>query len=85
LSPSFAPDFKRRFMVIYHRPMSQQWLDRDYASSPVNLTAALRPWPAEYMEGWDVSTLVNAPENDMLECIRPVGGDLPSRRQLSLL
>ena len=71
--------------VIYGRPMSQQWLDRDYASSPMNLTAALRPWPAEYMEGWDVSTLVNAPENDTLECIRPVEGDPPSRRQLSLL
>jgi putative SOS response-associated peptidase YedK len=36
------------------------------------LDAALRPWPSEYMEAWDVSPLVNAPENDTPECIRPL-------------
>ena len=46
------------------------------------LDAALRPWPSEYMEAWDVSTLVNAPANDTPECIRPLPGGFMHRGQL---
>jgi putative SOS response-associated peptidase YedK len=43
--------------------MGRQWLEHQFGGSATALDAALRPWPSEYMEAWDVSTLVNAPEN----------------------
>jgi putative SOS response-associated peptidase YedK len=73
-----------RMPVIYDRDMGQQWLERNYASSPMNLAAALRPWPSGYMEAWDVSPLVNAPSNDSLECIRPLPAGRARTGQLPL-
>jgi putative SOS response-associated peptidase YedK len=73
-----------RMPVMYDRDMGQQWLERNYASSPMNLAAALRPWPSEYMEAWDVSPLVNAPENDSVTCIQPVVHDQQTKPQLPL-
>jgi hypothetical protein len=37
------------------------------------------------MEAWDVSPLVNAPENDTAACIQPVASSQPTKRQLPLL
>jgi hypothetical protein len=34
--------------------------------------AAARPLPAEDLEAYEVSTLVNSPRNDSSECVRPV-------------
>jgi putative SOS response-associated peptidase YedK len=39
-----------------------------------NALSLLKPYPAENMEGYDVSTLVNNPPNDSPECIRPIEG-----------
>jgi len=61
-----------RMPVIYDRAMGRQWLEHQFGSSAMALDFALRPWPSEYMEEWDVSTLVNAPENDTPECVRPL-------------
>ena len=61
-----------RMPVMYDREMGQQWLERNFGSSAVTLAAALRPPPSERMEAWDVSTLVNAPENDTPEMHRAV-------------
>jgi putative SOS response-associated peptidase YedK len=69
--------------VIYDRAMGQQWLERDYSSSPMNLASALSPWPSEFMEAWDVSTLVNSPENDTPACLQPAGSQ-SAKRQLPL-
>jgi putative SOS response-associated peptidase YedK len=74
-----------RMPVIYDRAMGRQWLEHQFGGSGMALAAALWPWPSEYMEAWDVSTLVNAPENDTPECIRPVGANQSSSRQLPLL
>jgi len=49
------------------------------------LTAILQPFPSELMEAHDVSTLVNSPENNTAECIQPVSGSEPFKRQLPLL
>ena len=51
-----------RMPVIYDIEMGRQWLEHDFGSSSMMLAAVMRPWPSEYMEAWDVSTLVNAPE-----------------------
>jgi putative SOS response-associated peptidase YedK len=74
-----------RMPVMYDREMGRQWLERNLGGSAVTLAAALRPPPSERLEAWDVSTLVNAPENDTPECIRPVARDQSPKRQLPLL
>jgi putative SOS response-associated peptidase YedK len=74
-----------RMPVIYDRAMGRQWLEHQFGGSAMALDAALRPWPSEYMEAWDVSPLVNAPENDTAACIQPVASSQPTKRQLPLL
>ena len=73
-----------RMPVIYDRAMGQQWLHRNYAYSPMNLAAALRPPPSEHMEAWDVSPLVNSPDNDTPECVKQLPGHV-QRGQLPLV
>jgi putative SOS response-associated peptidase YedK len=73
-----------RMPVIYDRDMGQRWLD-DSINSAMVLAAVTRPWPSEYMEAWDVSTMVNAPENDSAECILPVSPSDRIKSQLPLL
>jgi putative SOS response-associated peptidase YedK len=74
-----------RMPVIYDRAMGRQWLEHQFGGSAMALDEALRPWPSEYMEAWDVSPLVNAPENDTAACIQPVASSQPTKRQLPLL
>ena len=69
--------------VIYDDPMGRQWVDRDHGSA-MSLAAATRPMPSEYMAAHDVSTLVNTPENDTLECIKPLPAGYVHRGQLPL-
>jgi len=46
----------------------------------------LKPLPAELMDAYDVSPIVNSAKYDGPECIQPVSeDDIPSGRQLSLL
>jgi putative SOS response-associated peptidase YedK len=71
--------------VIYDRAMGRQWLEHQFGGSGMRLAAALRPWPSEYMEAWDVGTLVNSPENDTSACVQPVSNGQPTKRQLPLL
>ncbi len=40
---------------------------------PGELQALLTPFPADEMEAYAVSTLVNSPRNDVPECLVPVG------------
>ena len=51
---------------------AQKWLAVDDEIA-LALTL-LKPFPADAMEGYDVSPLVNKPRNDLPECIRPVEG-----------
>jgi putative SOS response-associated peptidase YedK len=74
-----------RMPVMYDHDMGQQWLERNLSGSGMTLAAALRPPPSERLEAWDVSPLVNAPENDRPECIRPVSPTHLASRQLPLL
>jgi putative SOS response-associated peptidase YedK len=73
-----------RMPVIYDAAMGRQWLEHSYGRA-MTLAAVLRPWPSEYMEAWDVSPIVNAPENDCYECIQPVSPKQPIKAQLPLL
>jgi putative SOS response-associated peptidase YedK len=71
--------------VIYDRDMSRQWLEHSFGGRSMTLTAMLQPLPSELLEADDVSKLVNSPENDTAECIQPVSGSVPFKRQLPLL
>jgi putative SOS response-associated peptidase YedK len=52
---------------------------------PKFVAAVLQPWPSELMKAYEVSTLVNSPENDTAECIEPVSPNQAPKRQLPLL
>jgi putative SOS response-associated peptidase YedK len=67
-----------RMPVIYNVTMGRQWLEWGLFAE-MALALVLRPCRSEYMAVYDVSTLVNAPENDNAECIKPLPrGHIPS-------
>ena len=49
---------------------AQTWLAVD--DEIAHALTLLKPFPADAMEGYDVSNLVNDPRNDMPECVRPI-------------
>jgi putative SOS response-associated peptidase YedK len=53
------------------------WLDPG-EKSLARLLSCLTPYPAEEMEYYPVSRLVNSPANDSPECLRPLDADEPS-------
>lgn len=56
-----------RMPVILRRPDEEKWLD----PSTKDAAKLLTQYPAEAMKGYDVSTLVNSPNNDSSACIQP--------------
>ena len=60
-----------RMPVILPHNAYTQWLD-PFPQPPSNIQYLLMPYPAGEMEAYPVSTLVNSPANDRLECIAPV-------------
>jgi putative SOS response-associated peptidase YedK len=75
-----------RMPVIYDDVMGRYWLDENCTvNRPMELAAILQPSPSEYMEAWDVSTLVNAPENDSTACILPAAQSQTLKGQLPLV
>lgn len=59
-----------RMPVILQPSDYAQWLD-PAPLLPASLLPLLRPFPAEEMTAYPVSTLVNNPANDRPECIQP--------------
>jgi putative SOS response-associated peptidase YedK len=47
------------------------WIKSD---EPGHALSLLKPFPAELMDGYDVSELVNNPQNESAKCIAPVNG-----------
>jgi len=74
-----------RMPVIYDQEMGQQWLYRSFGSRRTELDLVLQPLPSEQLEAYEVSTLVNSPENDSPECIQPASAGVPRKSQLPLL
>lgn len=65
-----------RMPVILDHADYNRWLDRDKAAKDV--TDLLKPFDAERMEAWPVSTKVNTPKNQGAELIARVIGDGPT-------
>jgi putative SOS response-associated peptidase YedK len=57
--------------VIVPRELEGLWLDPS-PRAPGELARVLRPYPAEGLELFDVSSIVNSPANDGPECIQPI-------------
>ena len=55
-----------RMPVILHRDDEQRWIS---AQPDPSLVELLKPYPAEMMEAWPVSKLVNSPKIDEPEII----------------
>jgi putative SOS response-associated peptidase YedK len=61
-----------RMPVMLSDDDALKWLSVD--EEIADALSLLKPYPADKMEGYDVSTLVNNPRNDSPECIRPIEG-----------
>ena len=68
-----------RMPVILHPQDYEDWLQP--ATDPGMLMHLLRPYPAEAMIAYPVSTVVNSPANDSPACIAP----LPQQQNLMIL
>jgi putative SOS response-associated peptidase YedK len=62
-----------RMPVIFSEDAAKQWLVCKPETAPECLEL-LKPFPAEKMEAYEVSPLVNNPRNDSPECVRPIEG-----------
>lgn len=70
---SLMETIHRRMPVILEPDSYQQWLDPS-DQSPTQLDGLLKSYPAEEMEAYPVSRLVNRPSNDSPDCIAPADG-----------
>ncbi|MFZ5819576.1 MAG: SOS response-associated peptidase [Chloroflexota bacterium] len=59
-----------RMPVILPPDDYPQWLDAA-PRPPESLLPLIKPYPAEKMTAYPVSTLVNSPQNDRAECVAP--------------
>jgi putative SOS response-associated peptidase YedK len=60
-----------RMPVMYRRDMGKQWLEESIRDDLV-LSLVTQPVLSEEIEAYEVSTVVNSPENDSPECVRRV-------------
>jgi len=60
-----------RMPVVLSESDEARWLDPEITDSKAVLSL-LKPYPAEEMECFKVSTIVNSPKNDIPECITPL-------------
>lgn len=69
----FMKNIHDRMPVILPESAYQTWLN-PMEMNPALLQPLLRPYPAEAMSAYQVSTLVNSPANELAGCIHPVHG-----------
>lgn len=60
-----------RMPVILSPETFKMWL-AETPQTPQNLQPLIKPYPPDEMEAYPVSTLVNNPKNDKIECVVPV-------------
>lgn len=60
-----------RMPVILDNPREKLWLDMR-ASNTEELLPFLRAYDSALMHGYKVSSLINSPENDSSECMKPL-------------
>jgi len=63
-----------RMPVILSRDEEDDWLDPDMIEKE-RIEKFLNPYPADEMDAWKISTLVNKPQNDFKEILKPINSD----------
>ena len=63
-------EIHNRMPAILDKESMWDWLDPE--ASPISLHALLQPYPADRMKAYPISTLVNRPENDRPDVIKPI-------------
>jgi putative SOS response-associated peptidase YedK len=56
---------------MYRSDMGRQWLEQSISDDLV-LSLVTQPVLSEEIEAYEVSTLVNSPDNDSPECVRRI-------------
>jgi len=69
-SNSLIAPLHERMPVILHPQEYNLWLDRE-TLDPEKLMQLYQPYPADLIEMWPVSQLVNSPKNDSPDLIKP--------------
>ncbi|WP_044748965.1 SOS response-associated peptidase [Bacillus alveayuensis] len=64
-------DIHNRMPVILRKEDEETWLNRSIEDNDL-LHDLLKPFPADEMEAYEVSTLVNSPKNDVPELIKKI-------------
>lgn len=64
-------NFHHRMAIILPREHYEEWLAPEERRA-IDLMPLLQPYPAEKMEAYEISKLVNSPSNDTPECIVPL-------------
>lgn len=64
-------NYHHRMAVILRKEDYEAWLTPDPVS-PADLMPLLQPYPADQMEAYEVTKLVNSPANDVPDCIVPL-------------
>ena len=70
-------DIHDRMPVVLPRELRERWLDP--AAPTDELLRLLRPYPGDDLEAWQVSSLVNSPDNDLPDCLFPVAAPMGER------
>jgi len=68
---SMMAPIHNRMPVILKHEAEEFWLDRTVEDTDL-LSDLLAPYPSDEMEAYEVSRLVNSPDNDVPECVVPV-------------
>lgn len=67
----FMQPIHGRMPLILPQPEEAAWLD-PATPNIAKWLAALAPYPGEEMQAYEVSRLVNSPQNNSIECIQPI-------------
>jgi putative SOS response-associated peptidase YedK len=67
---SFMESIHNRMPVILPRESLRRWIEPGEVA-PEAVQPLLTPYPADRMEAWAVSKIVNSPRNDLPECVVP--------------
>jgi putative SOS response-associated peptidase YedK len=73
-----------RMPAILSGDNAARWLG-DECRENARAFSLLKPFAADQMTGYEVSTLVNDPRNDVPECVAPAGHEKKLHAQLSML
>jgi len=82
---AFLRPIHDRMPVMYRaETLGKQWLEESIHDD-LFLSLVTQPVLSEELEAYEVSTLVNSPENDSPECVRRVSQSRLQKRQLPLV